>query len=147
MTVRKVVCDGFELSTTLGNTYKFRKGDTIVLFPAVTHYDDNLFPDASKFKYDRFIDPPLSIAKNGQNIPFNYCFMPFGGGTSWCPGRKFARNEIKTIVAFLIYTFDFSFQDASINTAKWAFDTSRVGLGVFHPKESVRLTFQKKMKN
>jgi cytochrome P450 len=36
---------------------------------------------------------------NGQKVPSSACMIPFGGGASYCPGRKFARAEIKTLVA------------------------------------------------
>jgi hypothetical protein len=41
----------------------------------------------------------------GQSVQASLCFIPFGGGATYCPGRKFARNEIKTMVAQLFVRF------------------------------------------
>jgi len=32
--------------------------------------------------------------------------MPFGGGAGMCPGRMFARNEIKLFLCVMLYHFE-----------------------------------------
>jgi cytochrome P450 len=45
--------------------------------------------------------PTGFLKKSNQLIPTNLAFLPFGGGASLCPGRRFARNEIKTLFVML----------------------------------------------
>ena len=47
--------------------------------------------------------PAMKHLANGQRIPASSCMIPFGGGASYCPGRKFARAEIKALVAQVRY--------------------------------------------
>lgn len=94
------------------------------------------------FKYDRFVNAdhtaPVTAftrASTGVSTPLNNCFMPFGAGAHYCPGRKFARNEIKTIVAYLLANFNMSLVDpVAAGNARDNYDGSRAGLGVFPPK-------------
>lgn len=66
--------------------------------------------------------------------------MPFGGGYTYCPGRRFARNEVKTMVAFLLTRFDLHLGDSS---AQPEFDGARAGLGIFPPKNDVNMHISK----
>ena len=56
--------------------------------------------------------------------------MPFGGGVSMCPGRHFARNEIKIAAAMLLHGFDV---DIPQDTPTPPLDNSRAGLGILPP--------------
>ena len=51
---------------------------------------------------DRFLAnkcPAMMHLNSGRRVPSSACILPFGGGASYCPGRKFARAEIKALVA------------------------------------------------
>lgn len=65
-------------------------------------------------------------------------FLPFGGGVTLCPGRRFARNEVKTLVVCLLAQFRFQLA-VGADAAAPAFDGARAGLGIFPPKEDVRV--------
>lgn len=65
--------------------------------------------------------------------------MPFGGGYTYCPGRRFARNEVKTMVAFLLTRFDLTLVGTGNNTEQPEFDGARAGLGIFPPKNDVNV--------
>lgn len=48
-------------------------------------------------------------------------FFPFGGGTSMCPGRNLAKNEVITALAVILRTFEIELvnpQDAGITGSK-----------------------------
>ena len=61
-------------------------------------------------------------------------FLPFGGGVTLCPGRRFARNEVKTLVVCLLARFRFEL----VNGQKQPeFDGARAGLGIFPPKSDI----------
>ena len=98
---------------------------------------------------------------------------PPPGGATYCPGRRFARNEVKTIVAVLLTQFDLAIVDPPSTTPTATptaastsattsggvssgdvFDTrevngpgingARAGLGIFSPKNEVRLKISRK---
>lgn len=64
------------------------------------HHDENYFPNPKKFDPERF------SAENRDTIdPDTY--LPFGIGPRNCIGSRFALMEIKTIIYYLLLTFDF----------------------------------------
>jgi hypothetical protein len=67
-------------------------------------------------------------------------FLPFGGGVTLCPGRRFARNEVKCLVAFLLTEFEFAFVGAPVHPGH---DGARAGLGIFPPKGDVAVSVRK----
>ena len=74
-------------ATTTTNS-KLRKGDRVAIFPPLLHHDPaKVGPHPEEFQLDRY------LAKSGTPP-----LMPFGGGISLCPGRKFARREIKALI-------------------------------------------------
>jgi len=103
------------------------------------------------FHYDRFLSPDhketltsITRQSNGTStsVSVNSCFIPFGGGGHYCPGRKFARNEIKTVIAYLVANFNLDLlvvDPPSMvgNSAGVEYDGSRAGLGIFPPKTGV----------
>ena len=62
----------------------------------MTHMDDNIFPEPTKFDPSRF--------ENQASIP-PYCFIPFGGGPRICPGIEFARIETLVTIHHLVTRF------------------------------------------
>jgi hypothetical protein len=98
------------------------------------------------FKYDRFLSrdhreavTSFTRASTGTQTPINGCFMPFGAGAHYCPGRKFARNEIKVVVGYLLANFNISMVDPTAAAmARHDYDGSRAGLGVFPPKRGLQ---------
>lgn len=72
--------------------------------------------------------------------------MPFGGGYTLCPGRRFARNEVKTAVVFLLTRFQMGFvteQGSTGTPTHPGFDGARAGLGIFPPKTDVNVYISK----
>jgi hypothetical protein len=87
--------------------------------------------------------PAGSLSKGGKSLASASAFLPFGGGASLCPGRRFARNEIKALVAVLLLRFDMQLALSTADTTtngRPSFDGSRAGLGIFPPAHSPRLT-------
>ena len=104
------------------------------MYPPPHHHDPSVFgADCEVFRHDRF------TGADGARLEKDH-LMPFGGGISQCPGRKFARNEIKAFVASLIGCCEFRLapgQPALLPEPN--IDGSRVGLGVFAPAQDVRV--------
>lgn len=52
------------------------------------HFDEDLYPQARRFRPDRFLD----------RQPDTYAWMPFGGGTRRCLGASFATMEMVAVL-------------------------------------------------
>lgn len=123
-----------ELTLADGTTYNIRKGDNVGIFPPIIHRDERFFPNSEAFVYDRFLKMQETVDIDGISIQTSSCFLPFGGGISYCPGRKFARNEIKTLAIHLLLKFNMSLTSSSLSKVVEV-DYSRAGLGIFQPKD------------
>ena len=75
---------------------------------------------ARAFVWDRFVGKPELVRK----------VTPFGGGASMCPGRSFARREIKAFVAATLAKYEL---ELPAHATPPPFDPSRSGLGIFSP--------------
>lgn len=90
--IRKVV------SPTIIGGKKFPKGSRIMCPFRQLHYDENAYgEDVMEFKPDRFIE--------GKNLSRSSSYRPFGGGTSYCPGRFIARQEVYCVAVFMLHRF------------------------------------------
>jgi cytochrome P450 len=113
-----------------GRTVTIKIGETLAWFGGVSHFDANLFPEPTKFVFDRFLN------KKADTVPG---FMPFGGGKSICPGRFFAKSEIKTCVAMLLRYMEYKLEDTeTIPTPIKA----RVGFGIAPPSKDVPIMYR-----
>ncbi|KAI8499291.1 Cholesterol 7-alpha-monooxygenase [Branchiostoma belcheri] len=82
------------------------------------------------FKYDRYLEngkEKTTFYKNGKKL--RHYLVPFGIGTSRCPGRFFAVNEIKQFVSLIVCYFDMELVDRETPPL----DQSRTGLGILPP--------------
>ena len=79
-----------------------RKGDMLIYPTFLKHFDPELFgPNPYEYQYDRFVK-----RSNQSKTP---SVMLFGCGTHACPGRYWAINEIKILVAMIIQHMDIQF--------------------------------------
>ncbi|KAI9108506.1 hypothetical protein K1719_020390 [Acacia pycnantha] len=76
--------------------YLIPKGWQIFWVSAMTHMDNNIFPEASNFDPSRF--------ENQSSIP-PYSFIAFGGGQRLCPGIEFAKIETLVAIHYLVTRF------------------------------------------
>jgi cytochrome P450 len=84
------------------------------------HFDEELFPNADKFEPLRFYDMRQSKTKeqshtkaaevvaNSQFVSVGQSSLSFGYGRHACPGRFFAVNEIKMIMACILLRYEIS---------------------------------------
>ncbi|KAL3820691.1 hypothetical protein ACJIZ3_006596 [Penstemon smallii] len=79
----------------------FRK---VIWAGCMTHMDESIYPDPSRFDPSRF-------ENQGGTPP--YSFVAFGGGPRMCPGYEFARIETLTLIHYLVTGFQWklSLQD------------------------------------
>ncbi|KUM58251.1 hypothetical protein ACN42_g8911 [Penicillium freii] len=75
----------------------------VVSVPAVLiHYNETLHPEPDVFQPTRFLD--RSMGGKGENA--GRTLKPFGGGSSYCPGRVFGEKQLMGFVAELVMRFD-----------------------------------------
>lgn len=67
----------------------------IIWAACMTHMDETIFPDPSKFDPTRF----------EQQKPAPYGLVAFGGGPRMCPGNEFTRIETLTMIHHLVTLF------------------------------------------
>lgn len=89
------------------------------------HFNEDIFgADVHSFDPERFRrDPGLSKSPS---------FRPFGGGSTYCPGRHVARREVLVFIALAISRFDISL-DPGWNANFPQLDTKKPSLGMMMP--------------
>ena len=68
--------------------YELPAGTFVLPAIAALHYREDLFPEAERFRPERFLDGKAD----------NYAWIPFGGGVRRCIGAAFAEYEMRTIL-------------------------------------------------
>ncbi|KAK4485093.1 hypothetical protein RD792_007702 [Penstemon davidsonii] len=76
--------------------YVIPSGWQVIWAGCMTHMDESIYPDPSKFDPSRF--------ENQRGTPA-YSFVAFGGGPRMCPGYEFARIETLTLIHYLVTGF------------------------------------------
>ncbi|RMJ08867.1 hypothetical protein CDV36_011516 [Fusarium kuroshium] len=106
---------------TLSNGQKIPEGVTIEIPAVAISADSSVFPRADKFDPLRFYrlrqqakdDGSAEKAALHQFVSVNQSSLTFGFGRHACPGRFFAANEIKMILANAILQYDIKLIDAT----------------------------------
>lgn len=81
----------------------FVHNNTVVMPSSLIHHNPDIHYDPEVFDADRF----LSVENGGKGIPITSGnFRPFGGGSSYCPGRYFALNQVVGYLALVSMRFD-----------------------------------------
>lgn len=111
---RRVATEDFELKVPINGEmrqFNVKKGTLVLTCPAMVHFDEEVFENAYTFNWKRFLpckDGEAQIFKK-NGIQISNPVQAFGGGTTLCPGRKFAMAEIKLIVATFLIDHDIRF--------------------------------------
>jgi len=85
----------------LGDQYFLKKNSTLMISGGTMHQLKTVWgDDADEFNPRRFIE----LARSKDLHPA--AFRAFGGGSTLCPGRHFATNEIVLFVALILLRFD-----------------------------------------
>ncbi|KAL7983593.1 hypothetical protein Chor_000469 [Crotalus horridus] len=138
----RVVLQDMDLKLHNGKTYLLRKGDKIGLFPYLSvHMDPEIHPDPQVFKYDRFLSQngnKKEFFKNDEKV--KYFTMPFGAGTSMCPGRYFATKEIKLFTFLMLACFDLELINQQEEIP--SISKTRYGFSVIHPMNDVQFRYR-----
>ncbi|OTB08911.1 hypothetical protein M426DRAFT_70836 [Hypoxylon sp. CI-4A] len=82
----------------LGNKV-LQPGNSIIIPSRQLHTNENVWgPNVREFEATRFLKKK-SLARHSS-------FRPFGGGSTYCPGRVLAKEEVYGFVAVLFHRFD-----------------------------------------
>ncbi|KAM7208167.1 Cytochrome P450 [Naviculisporaceae sp. PSN 640] len=112
--VREVMED-----TVLDGRWLLKKGAMLQMPSRIIHQDSGLWgSDVADFNPRRF----LPGQQEKKNRPGNACFRAFGGGSTLCPGRHFATNEVLAVVALFVSRFDMA--PADNQTSGWQLPTA-----------------------
>jgi len=83
------------------------KGTLFFIVPWATNRDPHLWgPDSEEFKPERWIDPETGRANYMGGADSNYCFLTFLHGPRSCIGERFARAELRALVAAFVGSFE-----------------------------------------
>jgi cytochrome P450 len=122
-----------EINLQDGRTITVQPGETLAWFGGSSHYDENMFPQSTKFIFDRFLNKKADTVAG---------YMPFGGGKSICPGRFFAKYEIKTCVAMLLRYMEYKLEDKETIPSQMR---PRIGVGIAPPSQDIPIMYRYKI--
>lgn len=99
--VRQVMKD-----TLLDDKWLLKMGCMVQMPGRVIHMDESIWgSDVEDFNPRRFLKDTVHKTKDGKK-PTTTAFRAFGGGTTLCPGRHFATNEILAVVSMCVVRFN-----------------------------------------
>jgi len=89
------------------------KGTYVAAPSRPLHLDDELYENANTFDPFRFSD---MRDEEGGGTKHHFVstspeYLPFGHGRHACPGRFFAANELKSMLAHIVVTYDVKLED------------------------------------
>ena len=105
--------------------YKIEPGSILMGCLYLTHQREDLYPEAKKFKPERFLERQYSP----------YEFIPFGGGSRRCIGDALAQYEMKLALATILSSYQLTLADNR------PVKPARRGV-VLSPKGGVKMIFQ-----
>nr|VWO96344.1 Putative calcium-binding protein [Ganoderma boninense] len=106
---RKAVKD-----VTLSDGTRIPKGTLVAAAAVTAHRDDTRYtaPDVfDPFRFARLREGGSTEATKHQLVNTSVDFITFGHGRHACPGRFFAANELKTMMAYLLLNYDVKFAE------------------------------------
>jgi len=109
---------------------------------ATTFWAGRFLPENNS-KGDKKAASASSLLKSGR-------YFPFGGGTSICPGRFFAKQEVLIAVAIMILKFDIEFvkfigHDGSDSDRGPETDTKNAGAGAVSPDRDLLVRLKRRL--
>ncbi|KAI0371432.1 cytochrome P450 [Pilatotrama ljubarskyi] len=116
---RKAVKD-----VTLSDGTRIPRGTLVAAASATAHTDGARYPapDAfDPFRFARLREGGADEAVKHQLVNTSVDFLTFGHGKHACPGRFFAANELKTMLAYLVLNYDVKFAEEGKRPANFRF--------------------------
>lgn len=87
------------VSNTVVGGFTFHAGTKVIIPYRQLHFDEAVFgQDAHNLNIGRFLE--------NKNLNRSPSYRPFGGGSTYCPGRFIARQEVVGFVAIVLKRFN-----------------------------------------
>lgn len=139
----RAVKENMNLKMASGKEFAIRQGDRVALFPyTAVQMDPEVHPEPEKFKYNRFLNADgtkkTEFYKGGKRLKFYN--MPWGAGSTICPGRFFAINELKQFVFLMLSYFEFELVNPKEEIP--GIDPNRWGFGTMQPTHEVQFKYR-----
>ncbi|KAH9000278.1 cytochrome P450 [Lactarius akahatsu] len=99
---------------TFSNGVTVPAGTLVAVPSAAVHMDGEIYPNPEEFDGFRFakLRERDGVAVAGHQATSTSAeFLTFGHGRHACPGRFFAANEVKALLAHVIVTYDIKFEE------------------------------------
>lgn len=110
---------------------RFRKGSKLLIPYRQLHMNQAVFgSDARAFNPDRFLD--------NKALNRNPNYRPFGGGSTYCPGRFIARQEVVAFVSIVLFRYDVG-KDTDVAQEFPVLEEMKPCLGVMGPVQGADL--------
>ncbi|KAF5003208.1 hypothetical protein FDECE_10226 [Fusarium decemcellulare] len=122
-----MVCRVTTEKVTLSDGHVIPKGVQVNVPNIHMQEDGTIYPKPQQFDAKRFLklrEQPGAESKH-QFVTTSELHMAFGHGKHACPGRFFASNEIKLILAHLLMNYDWELKDG-IRPRTWTTGINRV---------------------
>ncbi|KAH9884927.1 cytochrome P450 [Cubamyces lactineus] len=106
---RKAVKD-----VTLSDGTRIPRGTLVAAASATAHSDGTRYPAPDTFdpfRFARLREGGVDAATKHQLVNTSVDFLTFGHGKHACPGRFFAANELKIMLAYLVLNYDIKFEE------------------------------------
>lgn len=99
LTVREVSKD---IALPGTQSWSLQKGNMISIPTALVHFDEQLHPQADDFHPRRFME--TGQGGDGENAAKT--LKPFGGGSTYCPGRIFGEKQMMGFIARILMGYE-----------------------------------------
>jgi cytochrome P450 len=134
MTFRKVM-----KSFTFSNGVTLPAGATLATAGGAIQYDDAIYPNAKEFRPFRFSELREREGESAKLHSVNTSpeYLVFGHGEHACPGRFFAVNEVKLMLAFILLRYDIKTETGK-RPANWDFGIRSI------PDMSAKILFKRR---
>ena len=105
------------------------------------HFDGDTYADPDKFDGFRFVKLKSQAVGNEKHFDLTTTameFLGFGTGAHACPGRFFAANEIKLILAHIVLNYDIKLESGSVRPLNKNYKAACI------PDPTIKLLFRKR---
>ncbi|KZV79779.1 cytochrome P450 [Exidia glandulosa HHB12029] len=93
-------------------------GTTLAVSARAIHFDEGVYECAEEFRGFRFAQDD-SDEGGARYVNASASYVPWGYGRHACPGRFWAANEMKAVLAYLLAHYDFRLEDQAVPKETW----------------------------
>ena len=106
-----------------------RKGGDVMIMHRTLHANENVWGETTAhFDPERFL--------RNKNLKTHASYRPFGGGSTYCPGRVIARQEVFVFIALLLDRLDIELAPDQVFPR---LDDTQPSIGVTGPRPDMDL--------